>query len=471
MVVNNKNNSITKDDYDIVKELGRGAYAAVYKIKFNNNSEDDEKAIKVLKSSNGIANPIELHIMSALRHPNIMEINKIVSQPRRKIGLIMPLATHTLRYVLDNLSLKAKTKIMLDITSGLDFLHRQGILHLDIKDDNVLLYGTLEHPIARLNDFGLSLMSVNDQPVESSLLRITYIFRPPEIKKTDKIHLYSKENDIWSLGILFMSILHGNYPFKYEVPYKCGNDRELRVIPENEFIRLLYQQLSCSKKSQIFKRYSNPFYSKIIERMMDFDKNKRPTTMEIMQYIDKNKSENTDYGEVLYPSIEKFNYEPYHQLHVNMVEKILITMKVDISILFLYHDLCFRSIPCLKMKKKPKGPNKTLRTFYTACAWLSIKFYTNDFYSAHKIANIFDIPIVKLINSEIKILQYLEGVIYRPYLFDTCRCLEDCVQCYSLCKSDKYNKINITDIKNKIKSVKEDIKIESDVFISKYVKK
>jgi len=439
-------NSISKDDYEIIKELGRGSYSAVYKLRLKQTTNliTKEFALKVLKVTNGFPNPIELHIMSTLRHPNLMHSDTLITRSGKKMGILMDLAKYTLSSILDDLSSTAKRKIINDVTNGLHFLHLNNIIHLDIKCDNVLVSGSLDNPIAQLNDFGLSLFCPYDVPVKSSQLRITYPYRPPEIKDENNIHCYQKANDIWSLGMLYMTILNGKYPFKYYVPVKYGNTNS-RLVPENEFMRILYEQLSCSKKLQIIKRFSNSFYCNIIEKMLDIDIDKRLTIDETLNLIT---TSTTPTGGSLIPiTFKDIIIKPYHKIHINIVESILVNMDVDISILFLFYDLCYRSIPCITLKHIPKSITKTLKTFFVAIAWIAIKFYKNKSISAHKIASKFDVSTTKLITDELNILKYLKGVIHRSYLYEMCTCFDDYVICYDLCKNYNYMNIDIAKTK------------------------
>ena len=442
-----KTSSMINEDIEILSQLGKGAYGAVYKMK----AKDTEGAVKVLGIANGFPNPIELHIMSTYRHPNLMALDRAILRPRKKIGLVMPLAQHDLASVLNKLSVKAKQKVITDVTNGLDFLHDQKIIHLDIKEDNVLILGSLDNPVAQLHDFGLAMMNMSEEPIESPMLRITYNYRPPEIKDGERI-MCQKGNDIWSLGMLFMTIVNGEYPFKREVTIRRG--RDTLVIPETEFLRVLYERLSSAKRMTIIRRYSNVFYAPIIDKMLNMDVNARPTTKDIIEYLCQGTLPSFyANGSVIKACFSSIQIKPFHNSHMSAVQaKITTKYNPDISVLFLFYDLAYRSIPCLKIKTNPKGQNKTVMAFFAACAWIALKFYTNDIIEARVFAPEMDIVMTKLIEMEISILQHIKGIIHRPYLYDICRSVGDLVKCYNLCMDGtKYLQLNIDNVKSNLK--------------------
>lgn len=463
-----KNSSITNKDIKIISKLGKGTYGDVYRLKMENG----EGALKVLRIDNGFPNPIELHVMSSYRHPNLMTLDKTILRSRKKIGLLMPLAEYNLTSVLDRLSIKAKQKIILDVTNGLNFLHEHRILHLDIKDDNILILGDLENPVGQLHDFGLSMMIPTDEPMESNTLKITYLFRPPEIE--DKFPIYcQKGNDIWSLGLLFMTILNGGFPFKYEVSIRKG--RDTLVIPEDEFLRVLYERLESGNRMSIIRKYSNSFYAPIIDKMLKKDVKERVNTQEILQYLcNENIPSFYANGSIVQIKDATIQCKPFHQTHISAILNKLVTKyNPDIFVVFLYYDLCYRSLSCVKLKTVPKGPNKILMAFFTACVWISLKFFTNDVYEVKNFASVFEVPVTKLLEMEIRILQYIKGIIYRPFLYELCTCLDDLAYCYKLCiEGTKYSQLNLEKIKEKLKNTKDSTRtrIESKKFISEYTK-
>ena len=88
-------------------------------------------------------------------------------------------------------------------------MHTSGVIHRDIKPQNILLD---KHGNAKLADFGVSAVSDNDNLQGNEG---TYFFMPPEAlnKENAKKGYSGKKADIWSLGVTFFSFIFLQLPF------------------------------------------------------------------------------------------------------------------------------------------------------------------------------------------------------------------------------------------------------------------
>mmetsp|Transcript_54026 Transcript_54026/g.128705 ORF Transcript_54026/g.128705 Transcript_54026/m.128705 type:complete len:753 (-) Transcript_54026:81-2339(-) len=113
--------------------------------------------------------------------------------------------------------------LLVDILLGLQHLHRQGILHRDLKPTNILLQwlGEIGHgvPRALLSDFGTAT-PLGELPVSAALSRGytgTVEYTAPELLQGDA-NEYTEKSDMWSLGIALYAMCFLTLPFSHEDP-------------------------------------------------------------------------------------------------------------------------------------------------------------------------------------------------------------------------------------------------------------
>ena len=113
------------------------------------------------------------------------------------------------------MSEKEGLECVLQISRGVQELHNHRITHRDLKPENILLKTKYvpgkSLPLIKLADFGLSTQKIIMETIAG-----TKEYIAPE---QAKFHNYTNAVDVWSLGIIFDEILHGN-------PYYSGEDNK-----------------------------------------------------------------------------------------------------------------------------------------------------------------------------------------------------------------------------------------------------
>ena len=99
-------------------------------------------------------------------------------------------------------------KLTMQILNSLKFIHKENILHRDIKLDNILITKDLSQ--TKICDFGISRFIVNGQKMTE--ISGTPAFMCPEVIKGEGYEGFG--SDIWALGVVLYSILTGRLPFK-----------------------------------------------------------------------------------------------------------------------------------------------------------------------------------------------------------------------------------------------------------------
>ncbi|CAH0554672.1 unnamed protein product [Brassicogethes aeneus] len=270
-------------DWRKISELGSGAfgivslwkhkqtneYIAVKKCKFERKDSLTERQKQRWIN--------EVDIMKTMNHPNIIAFKEI--PPILKEGLhkknITKLPILSMEYC-DKGNLRTvlrKTKnccglseievrdILLDITNGIEFLHKNSITHRDIKPDNIVLHNCMtreSNTIYKIIDLGYA-KDLNDTIV-SFVGTLDYL--APEICQGKQ---YNYAVDYWSLGVLFFEVICGVHPFlpgkslPERFQYIKGKDPEIICIYETNASGsfksskeiLKYNQISSCLKTNI----------------------------------------------------------------------------------------------------------------------------------------------------------------------------------------------------------------------------
>jgi len=215
----------TLGKYQIIEHLGRGGMAEVYKAY--QPSLDRHVAVKVLHSfladeANFLARfRREAKAVAALRHPNIVQVYDFdYDQERRVYYMVMEFIDGpSLKVRLQELAARQERmgvdeaiRIVTAVGGGLDYAHRRGMVHRDVKPANIMF--TSEGQVI-LTDFGIAKM-VNVTGITASGAMVgTPAYISPE---QGLGHAGDERSDIYSLGIVLYQLLTGNLPFDADTP-------------------------------------------------------------------------------------------------------------------------------------------------------------------------------------------------------------------------------------------------------------
>ncbi|PYH47625.1 Pkinase-domain-containing protein [Aspergillus saccharolyticus JOP 1030-1] len=199
------------DNFERLNHIEEGSYGFVSRAR--NITTGEIVALKKLKlepnSPEGfpVTGLREIQTLFESRHQNIIELREVVMGTKMdEVYLVMPFLEHDLKTLLDDMRepfLPSETKtLLLQIISGLDFLHGQWIMHRDLKTSNLLLNNRGEIKIA---DFGMARYFGDPPPPKLTQLVVTLWYRSPELLLgADK---YGPEIDMWSIGCIFGELL------------------------------------------------------------------------------------------------------------------------------------------------------------------------------------------------------------------------------------------------------------------------
>src|SRR5215213_9136028 len=211
-----------RDRYLLERELGRGGMATVYLAR--DLQHDRLVALKVLHQE--LAHALgperfvrEIQVAARLQHPHILPVfdsgtakqsNSAVESP----WFTMPyVAGESLRQRLSRepqLPLRDAVRIALEVADALGYAHAQGIVHRDVKPENLLLSG--DHCV--IADFGVAQAldaAGGERLTETGITVGTPLYMSPEQASGDR--QLDGRSDLYSLGCVLYEMLAGEPPF------------------------------------------------------------------------------------------------------------------------------------------------------------------------------------------------------------------------------------------------------------------
>ena len=205
------------DEYDILKQLGKGGYGKVYRVK--NKKTGEIRACKQLSKLN--IDDLEkfqreIDILMKADHPNIIKLYEYF-ESKNNFYLVMEecnggeLFDKIIEHI-DNDEMyteKEAAEIIMEIMSAIEYCHNNGICHRDLKPENLLYFkkgDEKDNPI-KIIDFGLS-QKIDIKKILSSKVGTAY-YVSPEILSGK----YNEKCDIWSAGVILYVLLSGDPPF------------------------------------------------------------------------------------------------------------------------------------------------------------------------------------------------------------------------------------------------------------------
>ena len=200
------------DRYRIVSRIASGGMADVYEA--NDLISKRIISLKVMKEElmSNQANVArflnETMAAASLNHPNVVRVygrGTIEGRPYMANEFVRG---QTLRDKLNfsgTFPLFDACEIMLQLSAGVDYIHRHGIVHRDLKPDNLFYMsdGTL-----KISDFGIA--AAIGTPNEGDSIQGTVYYCAPEMLLGEPV---ATSNDIYSMGVIFYELLTGQVPF------------------------------------------------------------------------------------------------------------------------------------------------------------------------------------------------------------------------------------------------------------------
>ncbi|XP_063692240.1 MAP/microtubule affinity-regulating kinase 3-like isoform X25 [Bolinopsis microptera] len=226
--------------YKLLKTIGKGNFAKVKLARHLPTGR--EVAVKVIDKTQMNQTSIqklnrEMKIMKRLNHPNIVRLYEVI-ETEKTLYLVMEYASggEVFDYLVAHGRMKEKEarQKFRQIVSAVQYCHQKGIIHRDLKAENLLLDAEMNMKLA---DFGFSNEFTAGTKLDTFCGSPPYA--APELFQGKKYD--GPEVDVWSLGVILYTLVSGSLPFdgqnlkelrervlrgKYRIPFYMSTDCE-----------------------------------------------------------------------------------------------------------------------------------------------------------------------------------------------------------------------------------------------------
>ncbi|CAN6296828.1 unnamed protein product [Urochloa humidicola] len=260
-------------DYRLLEEVGYGANAVVYRAVFVPTNRTVAVKCLDLDRVNSNLDDVrkETQTMSLIDHPNVIRsyCSFVVDH---NLWVVMPFMSegsclHLMKVAYpDGFDEPVIASILKETLKALEYLHRQGHIHRDVKAGNILI----DSPgVVKLGDFGVSacMFDRGDRQRARNTFVGTPCWMAPEVLQPGTG--YNFKADIWSFGITALELAHGHAPFSKYPPMKV-----LLMTLQNAPPGLDYDR---------DKRFSKSF-KEMVAMCLVKDQTKRPTAEKLLKH-------------------------------------------------------------------------------------------------------------------------------------------------------------------------------------------
>jgi serine/threonine-protein kinase len=207
----------------LVRLIGEGGMARVYEARHVRLSKK-RFAVKVLLPAHAQSNEVvvrfqrEAEASSGIGHPNVVDVYDVHRTPEGLPYLVCEyldgIDLATLLHRRGQIDVLLAVNIARQVCRALSAAHERGIVHRDMKPENVFLVGDPDLPVVKVIDFGISKVNEGGASLtKTGMVMGTPGYMPPEQARGARV---DHRADIYGVGAILYHTLTGRMPFDYE---------------------------------------------------------------------------------------------------------------------------------------------------------------------------------------------------------------------------------------------------------------
>jgi serine/threonine-protein kinase len=221
--------------YEVQDVLGEGGMGTVYRVR--HRMLERAFALKVLRSDLSRDNDLgerflrEAKAAASVAHPNVVQITDFGMLPTEQPYFVMELLTgESLSSILRKggpLPAARAVRLLAEMVAALGAAHGAGVIHRDLKPDNVLVCPTLAGEVVKILDFGLAKVAGQSRLTKAGVVFGTPHYMSPEQASGGTV---DERTDLYALGVVMYEMFTGRVPFEADT-YMGVLTKHLYVAP------------------------------------------------------------------------------------------------------------------------------------------------------------------------------------------------------------------------------------------------
>jgi serine/threonine protein kinase len=231
--------------FTLVRPIGEGGMGTVW-LAEQFEPVKRKVALKVIKLGMDTEEVIkrfdaERQALALMDHPNIAKVLEAGSTPEGRPYFVMELVRGVPIdefCAANELSTRERIELFIRVCQAIQHAHQKGIIHRDIKPNNVLVSRHDGEAVPKVIDFGIAKATGAELAQRTMLTEAQQIVGTPEYMSPEQVEMTGVDidtrSDIYSLGVLLYELLTGTRPFDAKELFEKGLLEMIRVIKEEE---------------------------------------------------------------------------------------------------------------------------------------------------------------------------------------------------------------------------------------------